>query len=61
MAQQATERMCQSFEHASHRMHNGYEDAEDGVSQRPAQSLATTFMAGVLTGLCVAMILRNNS
>jgi uncharacterized protein YjbJ (UPF0337 family) len=37
----------------------GYADAEDLVRERPAESLAVCFAAGVITGAIIALLLRS--
>jgi len=40
-------------------MRQGYEEAEKVVRQRPAESVAVCFGAGVLVGVFVGLMLRS--
>ena len=51
-----------SIQETSHRVaasaRKGYADVEEIVRQRPAESLAVCFGAGVITGVVITMLLR---
>jgi uncharacterized protein YjbJ (UPF0337 family) len=53
-ARQAAESVQDGYEALSH----GYEEAEEMVRRRPAESAAVCFGAGVLTGLVVALLIH---
>jgi ElaB/YqjD/DUF883 family membrane-anchored ribosome-binding protein len=40
-------------------MRHGYEEAERMVKERPAESLAVCFGAGVLVGLLMGVVMRS--
>lgn len=58
-AQQAAERVQETSKQAAETMRHGYEEAEKVVRQRPAESVAVCFGAGVLLGVVVGLVLRS--
>ena len=54
------QRLQDGYEEVSQKVHEGYDTAGEFVRRRPVESVATTFMAGMLTGLFVAMLIRSN-
>lgn len=58
-AQHAAERVQESSKQAAETVRHGYEEAERVVRQRPAESVAVCFGAGVLVGVVVGMMLRS--
>jgi len=56
------QRTADSFQETSDRVvasaRQGYADVEDLVRERPAESLAVCFGAGVITGVVVSLLLR---
>jgi len=48
----------EGYEQASRAMHDGMHQAEETVRKRPVESLAVAFGTGVITGLLVALVLR---
>ena len=57
-AQQAAESVQETSEKAAASVRKGYAEVEDLVRQRPAESLAVCFGAGVITGVVVGLLLR---
>jgi uncharacterized protein YjbJ (UPF0337 family) len=57
-AQQAAETVQQSSKQAAASVREGYAEVKDMVQQRPGESLAVCFAAGVITGVVVAVFLR---
>jgi len=58
-AQQASEAVQETTQHAADYVRDGYAEVGDMVRERPTQSLAVTFGAGVLTGLVINLLLRS--
>jgi uncharacterized protein YjbJ (UPF0337 family) len=58
-AQQAAEKIQEGSKQAAETMRHGYEEAEKVVRQRPAESIAVCFAAGVLVGVFVGFMLRS--
>lgn len=58
-AQQAAEKVQESSKQAADTMRHGYEEAEKVVRQRPAESVAVCFGAGVVVGVLVGLLLRS--
>jgi uncharacterized protein YjbJ (UPF0337 family) len=50
----------EGLEEANQKFQAGYRTANKLVRRRPVESVATTFLAGVITGLFVAMITRSD-
>jgi len=59
-AQQARDRFQESSRQAAESMRHGYEEAERIVRDRPAESVAVCFGAGVLAGLMLGLMLRSS-
>lgn len=57
-AQKATDAVQETSHQAADSVREGYADVEDMVRQRPAQSLAVCFGAGVITGVVISLLLR---
>jgi len=57
-AQQAAETVQETSKQAAASVREGYAEVEDMVRQRPAESLAVCFGAGVITGVVVGLVLR---
>ena len=57
-AQQAADSVQETSQQAAASMREGYAEVEDMVRQRPAESLAVCFGAGVITGVVVSLLLR---
>ena len=57
-----TQQAVDAFQETSHRatasVREGYAEVEDMVRQRPIESLAVCFGAGVITGVVVSLLLR---
>lgn len=58
-AQQAAETIQESSKQAAASVREGYAEVEEMVRQRPAESLAVCFAAGVITGVVVGLLLRS--
>ncbi|MEO8494313.1 MAG: CsbD family protein [Planctomycetota bacterium] len=56
-AQQAADYVQDTAQHAADSVRDGYADVEELVRQRPAESLAVCFGAGVITGVIVSLLL----
>lgn len=57
-AQQATDAVQETSHQAAASVREGYAEVEDMVRQRPAESLAVCFGAGVITGVVISLLLR---
>jgi uncharacterized protein YjbJ (UPF0337 family) len=57
-AREAGERLQGAARHVSESWHDGYAEAEHLVRQRPMESLAVCFGAGLIAGVVVGMIIR---
>jgi uncharacterized protein YjbJ (UPF0337 family) len=57
-AQQAVDSVQRTSQQAAASMREGYADVEAMVRERPAESLAICFGAGVITGVIVSILLR---
>lgn len=57
-AQQAAESVQETSQKAVESAREGYAEVEGLVRQRPAESLAVCFGAGVITGVVVGLLLR---
>jgi uncharacterized protein YjbJ (UPF0337 family) len=58
-ASQAAETFSNTSKQAAESMKHGYEVAERMVKERPAESLAVCFGAGVLVGLLMGVVMRS--
>lgn len=58
-AQHAAGRIQETSKHAAESMQHGYEEAERVVRQRPVESIAVCFGAGVLAGVMLGLMLRS--
>ncbi len=58
-ATDATEAVRRGYQQASSNLANGYEQAETMVRQRPAESLAVVFGAGLISGVVLTLMLRS--
>lgn len=57
-AQQAVDSVQKTSQRAAASVREGYADVESLVRERPAESLAICFGAGVITGVVVSILLR---
>ncbi len=57
-AQQAADSVQEMSQQAAESVREGYAEVEGMVRQRPAESLAVCFGAGVVTGVVVGLLLR---
>lgn len=57
-AHRAAEAVQETSDKAAAVVRDGYAEVEDMVRQRPAESLAVCFGAGVITGVIVSLLLR---
>lgn len=57
-AQQAGEYAHQKYDEMSDRVREGYAEAEQMVKQRPVESIAIAFGAGLITGVILGLITR---
>ena len=57
-AQHAAVSVQKASEKAAAAVREGYADVEELVRERPAESLAAVFAAGVITGVVVSLLLR---
>jgi uncharacterized protein YjbJ (UPF0337 family) len=57
-AGQAAESVQETSRHAAESLRHGYEEAEHMVRERPMESLAVCFGAGVFVGVIMGIILR---
>ncbi len=55
-AEQATEQLRGAAEHMRDRTMEGYEQAQDIIRKRPAESIAVAFGTGILLGIVVGLI-----
>ena len=55
----AMEAASETAEQISEQMHAGYEQAEHVVRERPVESLAGCFGAGLITGAVVSLLIRS--
>ena len=58
-AQQAAGKIQEGSRYATESMQHGYEEAERMVKQRPVESIAVCFGAGVLAGIMLGLMLRS--
>jgi uncharacterized protein YjbJ (UPF0337 family) len=58
-AHQASDRLQQTSKQAAESMQHGYEEAERIVKERPVESVAVCFAAGVLAGAVLGLMLRS--
>jgi uncharacterized protein YjbJ (UPF0337 family) len=58
-AQQAAGRIQETSRHAAESVQQGYEEAERMVKERPVESVAVCFGAGVLAGVVLGLMLRS--
>ncbi len=58
-ASQAAESLQEGSKYAADQMRHGYEEAERMVKERPAESLAVCFGAGVVIGLLLGVTMRS--
>lgn len=59
-ANHAGEMMSDGYEQVSNRMQEGYEEAEELIRSRPAESLSVAFGAGIITGILVTLLMRSS-
>lgn len=57
-AQHAVDNAQEASDRAAATMREGYAEVEDMVRQRPIESIAVCFGAGVITGVVVSLLLR---
>jgi len=58
-AHQAAEKVQESSKQAAETVRHGYEEAEKVVRQRPAESVAVCFGAGLVVGVFLGLLLRS--
>jgi uncharacterized protein YjbJ (UPF0337 family) len=58
-AQQATESLRDQAGRVSERVREGYSSAESMVQQRPMESAAVAFTAGLITGVVIGLVMRS--
>ncbi|MBL8827934.1 MAG: DUF883 family protein [Planctomycetaceae bacterium] len=58
-AQEAAQTVEDATQKASEALRQGYSEAEDMIRQRPGESIAVCFGAGVLLGLIVGLTMRS--
>ena len=58
--QGAAQRVREGYEQVSEQAQHGVESAREMVRSRPAQSMGAVFAAGVLTGVCLALLLHHD-
>lgn len=58
-AEAAGEQVGQAYDQVAQRVQHGYEAAEEHIREKPAQSLAIAFGAGMLMGVIVGAMLRS--
>ena len=59
-ANQAGEALTQGYDDVQQRLQQGYEQAEDVIRARPAESLTVAFGAGLITGIVVSLLMRSS-
>jgi uncharacterized protein YjbJ (UPF0337 family) len=59
-AQQAGDALNRGYEDVSERVQEGYEQAEEMIRSRPAESLSVAFGAGIITGILVTLLMRSS-
>lgn len=59
-AQQAGDALNRGYEEVSDRVYEGYEQAEEMIRSRPAESLSVAFGAGIITGILVTLLMRSS-
>jgi len=59
-AQGAAESLREGYEQVSDQAQQGLENARELVRSRPAQSMGAVFAAGVLTGVCLGLLLHSD-
>jgi ElaB/YqjD/DUF883 family membrane-anchored ribosome-binding protein len=57
-AHQAADAVQETSQQAAASVSEGYAEVEDLVRQRPAESLAVCFVAGMITGVVVSLLLQ---
>jgi uncharacterized protein YjbJ (UPF0337 family) len=60
-AGQAGERIQEATRQVGDRLRSGYSQAEQLVQQRPAESMATAFGVGLITGLILGIVITSGS
>jgi uncharacterized protein YjbJ (UPF0337 family) len=58
-AQAAGDQVGEAYDQVAQRVQRGYQAAEEHVREKPAQSLAVAFGAGVFLGVIVGALLRS--
>jgi uncharacterized protein YjbJ (UPF0337 family) len=58
--EQVNRRMRDGYDQLSQRVQERYDSAGELVRRRPVQSVAATFIAGMLAGVVVGVLLRSN-
>jgi ElaB/YqjD/DUF883 family membrane-anchored ribosome-binding protein len=51
--------VSETYDQVAETVRHGYEQAEEYVQSRPAQSLAMAFGCGLLTGFVVGLLMRS--
>jgi uncharacterized protein YjbJ (UPF0337 family) len=56
---EAAEAVRRGYDQTSANLQAGYDQAQDVVRQRPAESMAVVFGAGLISGVILTLIMRN--
>lgn len=59
-ANQAGEVFAQRYDDVQQQLQQGYQQAEDVIRARPAESLTVAFGAGLITGIVVSLLIRSS-
>lgn len=59
-ANQASEAFAQRYDDMQQQLQQGYQQAEDVIRARPAESLTVAFGAGLVTGIVVSLLIRSS-
>lgn len=57
-ARQASEKVRQQYDQVADQVTSGYREAESVVRQRPAESVAVAFGAGLIAGVVTTLVLK---
>lgn len=60
-AEEFAHRAREGYEQVSDTVREGYRRAEKVVQEHPASSIASVFVGGLLTGLCLGLLLSNSN
>ena len=59
-ANDASDAVSHAYGDVSERVQDGYEQAEEVIRARPAESLSVAFGAGLITGIVVTLLMRSS-